>query len=44
LLTSTENHAAIGEHNFPAQWALDYFAKEHPEFDLHPVSPHEMEK
>jgi peptide chain release factor 3 len=26
---------------FPTQWALDYFAKEHPEFDLHPVSPHE---
>jgi len=25
---------------FPKQWDLDYFAKHHAEFDLHPVSPH----
>ena len=26
---------------FPTAWALDYFAKEHPKFALHLVSPHE---
>jgi len=25
---------------FPTTWSLDYFAKEHPEFKLHLVSPH----
>lgn len=28
---------------FPNQWALDYFAKEHPGFELHTVSPHDLE-
>ena len=24
---------------FPKQWDLDYFVKQHPEYELHPVSP-----
>ena len=27
---------------FPDKWALAYFTKEHPEFTLHQVSPHQM--
>ena len=26
---------------FPKPWDLDYFGKQHPEYELHPVSPHE---
>ena len=27
---------------FPKQWDLDYFHKQHPGYNLHPVSPHEQ--
>jgi peptide chain release factor 3 len=27
---------------FPKQWDLDYFHKQHPSYNLHPVSPHEQ--
>jgi peptide chain release factor 3 len=29
---------------FPTKWALDYFVKEHPKLELHPVSPHDTKK